>query len=78
MWHCDELLTIVVIALVNRFVHSHVPTPVDPVAKVVFTTVIINKYAIQTFLTKKSNLSSGNLLYVLQSILWNIWKIMKA
>ena len=29
MWHCDELLTIVVIALVNRFVHGHVPTPVN-------------------------------------------------
>ena len=28
MWHCDELLTIVVLALVNRFVHGRVPTTV--------------------------------------------------
>ena len=29
MWHCDELLTKVVITLVNRFVQGHVPTPVS-------------------------------------------------
>ena len=28
MWLCDELLTIVVLALVNRFVHGRVPSPV--------------------------------------------------
>ena len=32
MWHCDELLTIVVIALMNQFVHGHVPTPVTKMA----------------------------------------------
>ena len=26
--HCDELLTIVVLALVNRFVHGRVPSPI--------------------------------------------------
>ena len=28
MCHCDELLTIVVLALMNRFVHGRVPTAV--------------------------------------------------
>ena len=34
MWLCDELLTIVVIALVNRFVHGRVPTAVSVCMKV--------------------------------------------
>ena len=29
MWLCDELLTIVVLTLVNRFVHGRVPTAVS-------------------------------------------------
>ena len=31
MWLCDELLTIVVLALVNRFVHGRVPTTVNEI-----------------------------------------------